>query len=172
MKSKFNFLMSLDLFLEKISRSLLVVAFFFMLVLTIVTITGRWFQLTILWIEPLVRHLVFLSAFLGGVLAIGSNGHIAIDILSKYLEQKKLHNWRLNISRILLAFSMIICLALFYASYLFLKMEIEFGQTSFLGIHTSLLVGIIPFGLGMMIFRYGIKLLQSLFAPEQVEFLK
>ena len=36
--------------------------------LSVTNIFLRWFDMTIYWVEPLVRHLVFLSAFLGGYL--------------------------------------------------------------------------------------------------------
>ena len=73
-------LKSTDKFIEKISISLLVVCVLSMLLLSVLNIFLRWFNTTLFWVEPLVRHLVFLSAFLGGVLATGNRSHIGIDI--------------------------------------------------------------------------------------------
>ncbi|MBF0299690.1 MAG: TRAP transporter small permease subunit, partial [Oligoflexia bacterium] len=73
----------LDYIVFKFSLYSLVVAIFAMLSLTIFAIIMRLFHITSLWIDPLVRHLVFLSAFLGGSLAISRKQLIAIDIVAK-----------------------------------------------------------------------------------------
>ena len=66
----------IDDFIESISKSGLVICIALMLGLTLVNIVLRWFGHTWLWVEPLVRHLVFVCAFLGGALATGSKNHI------------------------------------------------------------------------------------------------
>ena len=57
-----------------------------MLLLSVINIFLRWGEMTPYWVEPLVRHLVFLSAPLGGVIATGRRNHIGIDILQRWLE--------------------------------------------------------------------------------------
>ena len=57
-----------------------------MLFFSVLTILLRWFGQSLEFVEPFVRHLVFLSTFLGGVLATGRGTHIGIDIIGKLLE--------------------------------------------------------------------------------------
>ena len=155
------FLTKIDNAIEKLSISLLVVSVLAMLSLSVLNIFLRWFNTTLFWIEPLVRHLVFLSAFLGGVLATGNRSHIGIDILHRWLEGKK----DSFISRLILqvtCFVSICTLAwLVYAAIEFVKTELEFGRDVFWGIHSGFLVGIIPFGFLLILVRFIIIFLLS-----------
>ena len=150
----------IDKFIDSLSKSILLVNLFFMLTLTLLGIILRWFNQTFLWIEPLVRHLVFFTAFLGGVLATGKRGHIGIDLLSKYLENKwpKLLIWQSRVVNISCSLSL---LWLTFASYSFFKVEVIYGKEAFLGIHSSVLVFIIPFGLSLCSYRFFYQFLSS-----------
>ena len=61
----------LDYALEKIAFYILGTCLFGMLFFTLFNIVARWFGMSFLWIDPLVRHMVFLSAFMGAVMATG-----------------------------------------------------------------------------------------------------
>lgn len=149
-----KFLSTLDKLVEKISSYALIISVLLMLVMSILIIVLRWFGESFLWIDPFVRHLVFLSAFLGGVIATGRKSHIGIDIVGRYLESKKKHRLCLYIERLV---SLACCLTsgwMVLASYDFFKIEAEFGKVAFLGIHSKFLVGIIPLGFSLIAYRF------------------
>ncbi len=141
-----------DQVLESSLKWILICAVMLMLGLTLFNIFMRYFNMAFHWIDPLVRHLVFLCAFLGGALATGSGHHIKIDLLSNILEKdnKKAKNIVQFISTIVTGIS---CILVTYAAYLFALSEFEYGSPNFLGIHSGILVSIIPFGMGVIALR-------------------
>lgn len=149
----------IDNFIDKISFYCIVVAVMTMLLLTVLNIVLRWFNTSILWVDPLVRHLVFLSAFLGGSLATGRDNHIRIDIVSKVFERFNKPGLKILVDRLVLLVTLIATILLAKAGYDFTKMELEFGKEIFLGIHSGTMVGIIPFGMGLIALRYLLRLL-------------
>ena len=132
-----------------------------MIGLTLLNIVLRWFSTTILWVEPFVRQLVFLSAFLGGALATGSRSHIAIDIMGRIFTTLGWKRINRLLEKIILAFCIFAVFWLAYAGYQFTLVEIEYGKEEFLGIHSSVLVAIVPFGLLLIGFRFCYQLLAS-----------
>lgn len=143
-----------DGILEKLSRWGLVTSLFVILGLAVSSIVLRWMGMSPPWIEPLVRHLVFLSAFLGGSLATSKNVHIKVDLLTKVVEasSSKLLHW---LHRNLVSFFCLITSAvLTKAAWDFFLVEKEFGAPAFLEIHSAYLVGIIPFGMGLITLRF------------------
>lgn len=160
---------SFDQFLEKLSRTGLIAAFFIMLVLSVLAIVFRWVGQSVLWIEPVVRHLVFLSAFLGGSLATSKNVHINVDVLTKLLEKSKSGLLHWIVRNLVRLFCLITCLALCKAGWDFFISEKEFGAPAFLGIHSAYLVGIIFAGMLLISLRYLNKLLIGLINGEAIE---
>ena len=73
-------LLTIDRFIEKTCRGLLIVSVMAMLVLSLMTILLRFFSITFLWMDPLVRHLVFFATFLGAILAAGKGEHISFNL--------------------------------------------------------------------------------------------
>ncbi len=149
----FNFIKRMDKWIDDISSWLLVISVILMLFLSVLNIFLRWGNTTIFWIEPLVRHLVFLSAFLGGVLATGRKNHIGIDIIGRWLEIKKMYALRLQVERLIYLISIFTLYFLVTSSIEFMKSEAEYGREAFLGIHSSHLVGIIPAGFSLIMIR-------------------
>lgn len=159
-------ILAFDQMLEKLSRYGLIAAFFTMLVMSVLAIVYRWLGMSLLWVDPLVRHLVFVSAFLGGSLATSKNVHINIDVLTKLLEKSKsklLHWVHKNLVRI---FCLLTCLALSKAGYDFYLSEKEYGAPALLGIHSAYLVGIICVGMLLISLRYLNQLILSLLNGE------
>ncbi|WP_372652398.1 TRAP transporter small permease [Halobacteriovorax sp.] len=149
-----KFFRVIDQIIEKLSTWTLLVSVLGMLTLSVLAIVLRWFNFTLHWIEPFVRHLVFLSTFLGGVLATGRGTHIGIDILGKYLESihsDLLYNW---IRRVISLASFLTLTWLIYASYNFLLVELKYGKPVFWGIESGYLVAIIPFGFALIAYRF------------------
>lgn len=158
----------IDLFAEKISSYGLVVSVVLMLFFSCLSIVLRWFNVTFLWIDPFVRHLVFLATFLGGVLATGKGTHIGIDILGKYLENHKNVFWLGQIHRVVALASFITLIFLVKVTYSFTLTEFEFGREVFFGIHSGFLVAIIPFGFALIGYRFFYKFLTSFEKREEI----
>jgi TRAP-type C4-dicarboxylate transport system permease small subunit len=157
-----------DSFLEKLSRFGLIFCLFLTLILAVFSIVLRWFGASFMWLEPLIRHLVFLSAFLGGSLATSKNVHIRVDLVTKLLEGSKSNLLKWLHKNIVSLFSVVTCAFLLKASWDFYQVEKEFGAPAFLEIHSSYLVFIIPFGLGLISLRFLNQLLVGLFTKEKV----
>ena len=150
----FRILRAIDSGIDRASAFGLIVSVALMLVLSLTTIVLRWVGEAWLWIDPFTRHLVFLCAFLGGVLATGKGTHIGIDLVSRILEARG-SEAALRWLRALIALaSTVVCYFLFQAGLDLAKVELEMGRPSFLGIHTGVLVSIIPFGMSLIGFRF------------------
>lgn len=158
-------LIKLDHLIEKICSASLVVSILTILLFSTLSIVFRWLHVNLMWIEPFVRHLVFLSTFLGGVVATGRGTHIAIDLVSKVLELKNLHAYQIWINRVIYLFSAFALLWLFKSGYDFTRVEFEFAKEEFLGISSGVLVAIIPFGMGLISFRFFLMFIKTFSAP-------
>ncbi len=149
-----KFVQRFDDVLEKLSRWGLITCLLTILGLAVSSIVLRWSGISFMWLEPLTRHLVFLSAFLGGSLATSKDVHIRVDLLTKLLEKTNsviIHWLHKNIISL---FCFIVVLALLKSSYDFYLSEKEYGSPALLGFHSSVLVAIIPFGLGLITLRF------------------
>ena len=143
----------IDGWLENIAKISIVICVFGMLSLSVLSIVLRWFEVSLLWIEPLVRHLVFLAAFIGGSLATGAGQHIKIDLLARLLEKIEKPFLKKIVELITLALTLLACLILVKASYSLAAIEFEYGKPQFLGIHSGYLLSIIPVGMGFICLR-------------------
>lgn len=151
----------MDGFLEAFSKWGIVICISLMLSLTLLNISLRWFQVSILWIEPLVRHLVFIGAFLGGSLATGNRHHIKIDLIGRLLEKSTNRILPIVLDKIITIVTLIATLILVYSSYNLVLVEFEYGKNDFLGIHTGFLISIIPVGTILI----SLRLILRLFIP-------
>jgi TRAP-type C4-dicarboxylate transport system permease small subunit len=140
--------------LEKLSRYGIIACLFGILVFAVFSIVLRWLGQSLMWIEPLVRHLVFLSAFFGGSLATSKNVHIRIDLLTKLIENSNSKFLKWLHHNLISLFSFLTCLVLMKAAWDFYLVEREYGAVGFLEIHSSTWVGIIPFGVGLISLRF------------------
>ena len=147
-------LAKIDELIEHISSKILVIVVFGMLFLSVFAIVLRWFQIGIMGLDSLVRHLVLLSAFLGGVLATGRKTHIAIDILAKYLEKKGQKRQRKMIGLLVNLTATVTLIWLAKASFNFLVIEWQYAKESFFGLHSGHMVSIIPLGFSLIAFRF------------------
>ncbi len=142
----------IDKFIEKLASWLLIICIFSIVLYSFFEIILRQFEITYLWISPLIRHLVFLCSFLGATLATGSEKHIRIDVLSKIVDPTKKKFILLEVFIYFVTF--LICLWLTYAAFEFFQFEREFGKDSFWGIHSSYLTFIAPFGFTLITYRF------------------
>lgn len=144
----------LDYALEKIAFYILGTCLFGMLFFTLFNIVARWFGMSFLWIDPLVRHMVFLSAFMGAVMATGKGNHIKLDIVSRALESFNKQKAKKVVDTLGALAAVVACYFLFLAGKDFALVELEFGREAFLGIHSGWLVSIIPFGFAFVGLRF------------------
>jgi TRAP-type C4-dicarboxylate transport system permease small subunit len=98
--------------------------------------------------------MVFLSTFLGGVLATGRGTHIGIDIIGKWLETKGRKDISIWIQRVIALASFLTLIWLMMASKDFMAIELKYGKPVFWSIPSGYLVGIIPFGFGLIAYRF------------------
>jgi TRAP-type C4-dicarboxylate transport system permease small subunit len=164
----YNLFKQFDNILEKVSLWGLVSCLTLMLVFSFASIIFRWFNTSLLWIDPLVRHMVFLSAFFGGSLATSKGNHIRIDLASKIIEKvggdklEKVFN---------AGISLVCAVAVLWivdAAIDFTKIELQYGKPVFWGIHSGFLVAIIPFGFGIISYRFFFQFLKALFGNESI----
>jgi TRAP-type C4-dicarboxylate transport system permease small subunit len=151
-----------DRYLENFSRWSLIFSLYFILFFAVLSIVLRWIGQTPLWIEPMIRHVVFLSAFLGGSLATSKGAHIKVDLLTHFVENSssKILHWLHK--NLVAMFGLVTCVMLTKSSWDFYLVEKEFGSVAFLDIHSSFLVGIIPCGMLLISLRFLNKLMLGL----------
>lgn len=159
-------LRSFDLLIDKVVTGFLIVSVLSMLGLSVSNIVLRWFNMHVMWIEPLVRYLVVIAAFLGGVIATGQRRHIAIDIVGKYLESSDRDYVRVWLLRIIDIVCVIALSFLVYACYNFVLEESSYGKIVFLGLHSKYLAAILPLGFGAMTVRFLLNFLLSFHQAE------
>ena len=110
------------------------------------------------WSEPLARLLVLWITFLGASLLTGDNKHIKIDVIGPLLSPK----W-LSLREMILSIGcMVVCAIMLHASINYLKIEINFGSSSLLGIPSWVYQLIIPLGFALIFFRFFINALEQL----------
>ena len=147
-------LKKIDDICETFSKYGLVFSISLILVLSLANIFMRWFNLSCHWLDPLVRHLVFIGAFMGGALATGRRQHIGIDIVSKLLEQKNNVKMMKKVNLVISLVSFVTLAWLFKAGINMVNVEAEFGKVAFLGLHSAVLMAIIPFGFLIIGYRF------------------
>ena len=139
---------------------ILVIVMCFLSLVSILSRLANWGQD---WIDPLVRHMVLFSAFLGATLAISTGEHISMDLLAKTLKVKgniRAKFWLDGFNKVL---ALVVCLFLFDAARKLYLMEIQYEKMAFLGISSAQLVMIVPIGMGLLAFKFLLVLLNQLF---------
>lgn len=151
--------------LDKLTTYLLTILIFLMISLSLAAIIARYSSITLLWIDPLLRHFVFLATFLGASLAIGSNKHIKIDVLPRVIELKCSARTQKIYEVLGLLITLIIIFYLYKAGHEFFLSEKEYGTESFLDLHSSTLTSIIPYGFLLLMIRNILKIISTILRP-------
>lgn len=113
-------------FLNRLEEILLVSLLSLMILLGFLQILFRnVISVGLIWIDPLLRHLVLWVALLGASIATRENRHITIDLLSNRLNRKTLP-WVLKGIHL---FSALVCLLLVYPAIRFVQEESLVGKT-------------------------------------------
>jgi TRAP-type C4-dicarboxylate transport system permease small subunit len=104
----------------------------------------------IIWIDPLLRHLVLWVGFLGATLATRKAHHINVDAVSRFFPLPALRFVR-AFTNLLAAF---VCLLLSNAGVKLVRDEAGFGSSGFLDIPTWMLQVVMPLSLLLMSSRF------------------
>jgi TRAP-type C4-dicarboxylate transport system permease small subunit len=164
-----NFLRQADSAFEKMTTWILVFILLAMMILSFLGIILRPFEITFTWLDPLIRHMVFVSCFLGGSLATSQGSHIAIDAAGRVFEHFKLYKTRWLMEKVVALSTIIILYQLMKSGLAFVEIELEFGKESFLGIHSGELVKIIPYGFFLIGIRFLFKFLIGIKNKEEIK---
>lgn len=98
------------------------------------------FEVSILWADPFLRHLVLWTGMLGAAMATRDGRHIKIDTLPQLLPPRG----RSILAALTNLISAVVCSVLVRAAVKFVRDELEFGGTIFLDIPTWIVQLILP----------------------------
>ncbi|MFH1216340.1 MAG: TRAP transporter small permease subunit [Pseudomonadota bacterium] len=116
---------------QRLEEGFLCLLLVFMIVLACLQIALRGlFSGGLLWLDPLLRHMVLWSGLFGAAVATGKGKHIALDVAS-YLIPAPLAPW---LRLVIHLFSAVVSVALTWAAIIFVGNEMEFGGTSLLSV--------------------------------------
>jgi len=141
--------------LERTTMSVLLLGMLGFAVLQI--ILRNFFDSGLVWIEPLLRHLVLWIGFAGAVVAAGRLRHIQMDVVGRLLPMAP----RLWVVRFTTLVATLICSVLARAAWVFLGQESEAGLTGFLSIPTWILLAAILIGFSLIAVRFAARLFTS-----------
>jgi TRAP-type C4-dicarboxylate transport system permease small subunit len=142
-------------FYERLEQILLVAGVVLMVSLGFLQILFRnLISIGIVWVDPVLRHLVLWIALLGASMATRENRHIRIDVLSPHISPAL----QRRVQGALQFFSAFICLLLVPPAIRFLQNDYQAGKTLALGIPLWVSQAILPvilLVLGIRFFRQG-----------------
>lgn len=152
-------LKSIDKSLSLAENSLIVIIVAVMVLLSFLQLILRnFFDYGILWGDTFLRHLVLWAGFIGASLATRDEKHINIDLLGRITPKKYVPYLRIVIDLM----TMLVCIALARAGYVFLKYEIEANTILFNNVPAWYFQLIIPIGFALIGFRFLLKILERM----------
>jgi TRAP-type C4-dicarboxylate transport system permease small subunit len=116
------------------------------------------FSTSFQWTDELLRLLVLWLCLVGAVAASRDDKHITIDILSRFLSEKK----SLALRLLLDLFTAVVCGLLAWHGGRFVQMEREFSSVVLNGLPAWIFEAIIPVAFGLIAYRYAIFFFQHL----------
>ena len=118
----------------------------------------NFFEVTLLWADALIRHLVLWCGFLGAVIATRMDKHIRIDALLRLLtpRQRRWIDWFTDF------ISACVCGLLAWISIGFLQNEIDFDTHTFFDLETWKLQLIFPLTFFWMSLRFALRTIVNL----------
>ena len=108
------------------------------------------------WTDELLRLLVLWLGLVGAVAASRDDRHISIDILSRYLPEKRINQVRLAVD----FFTATVCAVLAWHCARFVWLEKEFGATVMTGQPAWIFEAVIPVAFALIAYRYAIFFLR------------
>jgi C4-dicarboxylate transporter, DctQ subunit len=147
-----------DRTMRGLERGVLTLFIVGMLLLAMLQIALRnLFHTGLVWIDPLLRHLVLWIGITGAVVATGRLRHIQMDVIGRLLPA----GLRLFATRLTALVAAGVCTALAHAAWVYLGEESSFGAVGFLGIQTWVLTSVLFFGFALMAARFASRGLAS-----------
>jgi TRAP-type C4-dicarboxylate transport system permease small subunit len=121
-------------------------------------ILRNFFHTGITWADALVRHLVLWVGFIGASVATKEDGHLAMDLVSRFLPDKL----RKPTAMFVHGASSFVCACLAFASYKFMLGEKEGGEMLLPGVPSYWAVSIIPIGFCIMTVRFALRIITDI----------
>jgi TRAP-type C4-dicarboxylate transport system permease small subunit len=118
----------------------------------------NFFNTGIPWADPLVRHLVLWVGFIGASVATKEDGHLAMDLVSRFLPERLKKPTAMFVH----AASSFVCALLAHAAYRFVMMEREDGALLMPGVPNWWAVAVIPVGFALMSFRFALRIITDI----------
>jgi len=115
------------------------------------------FESSIFWGDILTRILVLWIGLVGAMVASRQNNHINIDILTRYLSDRK----KQIVNSITGLFTTVICSVIAWHSFRFVQMEFESKNIAFAQVPAWVCEAIIPFAFAVIALRYFILSLMN-----------
>lgn len=115
------------------------------------------FEVSILWADPFLRHLVLWTGMLGAAMATRDGRHIKMDVLPQLLPPRG----KAILSALTNLFSAGICCILSWGAVRFVRDELEFGGTVFLDIPVWIVQLILPAAFVIITVRFFIFAINS-----------
>ena len=141
----------LDNLIARIEGGMLLVLLSLMVTLSFFQVLLRnFFALGLPWGEILLRHMVLWVGFLGASLAAKKRRHLNIEVLSRFMPA----GLRPMINILIFLFTIIVCLALFWASLLLVISEREMGGKLFGNFPTWVFQLILPIAFALIGLHY------------------
>lgn len=113
----------------------------------------RFFDVGLIWLDPVLRALVMWIAMLGALAATRHDKHINLDALTRSLS-----GWSLRAARLLtMLFSAAICLVMAKASYGLVQLDRESATPLVNDIPAWWVEVILPVGFGLMALRFALR---------------
>jgi TRAP-type C4-dicarboxylate transport system permease small subunit len=104
----------------------------------------------LLWGDPLVRHLVLWTAFMGAAIATSEDRHISIDAINKFLPIRARHFVKVITS----LFAAVTCYFLASAAWVFIQDERAAGGELVLSIPSWIGLSILPVGYVLLMIHF------------------
>lgn len=108
------------------------------------------FDFGFVWIDPLLRVLVLWLGLLGAAVATRNNRQVSIDLLTRYLGEKKNHLTQAVVEQV----SAWTCLVIAAHGFDWVRLDFIDGLIAFAGIPAWMLQAVIPLSFGLIGLRY------------------
>jgi TRAP-type C4-dicarboxylate transport system permease small subunit len=111
------------------------------------------FRTGLVWIDPLLRHLVLWIGVTGAVVATGRLRHIQMDVIGRLLPPGP----RLLVTRLTSLVAAGICAVIARGAWVYLGEEADFGSAGLLGIPSWALTSVLFLGFALMSARFAVR---------------
>jgi len=125
----------------------------------------EFFRFGFMWANELQNVMVLWLAMIAAVAACRDNRHIRIDALSHVLPDKVIRYSRVLVD----LFAATVCLVIAWQVYLFLQLEIEFGDTVLMDTPAWIVHSIVPVAFLLTGYRFVINAIKKAVGLDQAE---